>query len=143
MGVFGRMMESLAAESAEPKAVMIDATYLKAHQGRHEHEAACSHRCQWSTAQLIHNRGQVSDYTGAAALLDDLPKAQWLLADRGYDADRSRDALLSMIVETGRAKWALTHSRCGHSPSCTDEARLEQINLGAAVHLPLDKFELG
>ena len=31
--------------------------------------------------------GQVSDYTGAAALLDDLPKAQWLLGDRGYDAD--------------------------------------------------------
>ena len=25
--------------------------------------------------------GQVSDYTGAAALLDDLPKAQWLLGD--------------------------------------------------------------
>jgi transposase len=24
--------------------------------------------------------GQVSDYTGAAALLDDLPKAQWLSA---------------------------------------------------------------
>jgi transposase len=23
--------------------------------------------------------GQVSDYTGAAALLDDLPKAQWML----------------------------------------------------------------
>jgi len=30
---------------------------------------------------------QVSDYTGAAALLDDTPKAQWLLGDRGYDAD--------------------------------------------------------
>lgn len=30
--------------------------------------------------------GQVSDYTGAAALLDGLPKAQWLLGDRGYDA---------------------------------------------------------
>lgn len=37
--------------------------------------------------------GQVSDYTGAAALLDDLPKAQWMLADRGYDADWYRDAL--------------------------------------------------
>ena len=37
--------------------------------------------------------GQISDYTGAAALLDDLPKAQWLLADRGYDADWSRGAL--------------------------------------------------
>ena len=37
--------------------------------------------------------GQVSDYTGAAALLDELPKAKWLLADRGYDADWFRDAL--------------------------------------------------
>jgi hypothetical protein len=27
--------------------------------------------------------GQVSDYTGAAALLDYLSKAQWLLGDRG------------------------------------------------------------
>jgi transposase len=39
--------------------------------------------------------GQVSDYTGAAALLDDLPKAQWMLGDRGYDADWYRDALHS------------------------------------------------
>ena len=30
--------------------------------------------------------GQVSDYTGAAALLGGLPKAEWLLADRGYRA---------------------------------------------------------
>lgn len=37
--------------------------------------------------------GQVSDYIGAAAPLDELPKAQWLLADRGYDADWFRDAL--------------------------------------------------
>ena len=49
---------------------------------------------------LVRSRGlgdvykrQVSDYTGAAALLDSLPKAQWLLADRGYDADWFRDAL--------------------------------------------------
>jgi len=38
--------------------------------------------------------GQVSDYTGAAALLmDDLRKAQWLLGDGSYDADWFRDAL--------------------------------------------------
>ncbi|MFV0291883.1 MAG: transposase, partial [Paracoccus sp. (in: a-proteobacteria)] len=37
--------------------------------------------------------GQVSDYTGAAALLGSLPKAEWLLADRGHDADWLRDAL--------------------------------------------------
>ena len=36
---------------------------------------------------------QVSDYTGAAALLGSLPKAGWLLADRGYDADWFREAL--------------------------------------------------
>ncbi len=37
--------------------------------------------------------GQVSDYTGATALLDGLPKAQWLLGDQGYDADWFRYAL--------------------------------------------------
>lgn len=37
--------------------------------------------------------GEVSDYTGAAAMLSSLPAAEWLLADRGYDADWFRDAL--------------------------------------------------
>jgi len=37
--------------------------------------------------------GQVSDYTGAAALLGGLPAADWLIADRGYDADWFRKAL--------------------------------------------------
>ena len=31
-GVFARMMEGLSSEAATPKAVMIDATYLKAHR---------------------------------------------------------------------------------------------------------------
>jgi transposase len=30
---------------------------------------------------------------GAAALLESLPKAEWLLADRGYDADWYRETL--------------------------------------------------
>ncbi len=38
------------------------------------------------------SEGQVSDGTGVAALLGDLPKVEWLLADRGYDADWSRKA---------------------------------------------------
>lgn len=37
--------------------------------------------------------GQVSDYTGAAALLGSLPKAEWLLTGRCYDADWFREAL--------------------------------------------------
>jgi transposase len=38
--------------------------------------------------------GQVRDYTGAAALIDGLPEAGWLLADRGYDADWFREGLI-------------------------------------------------
>ena len=41
--------------------------------------------------------GQVSDYTGAAALMDGLPQAERLLADRGYYADWFRKTL----VDTG------------------------------------------
>ena len=39
------------------------------------------------------SEGETSDYTGAAALLSSLPSAQWLLADRGYDADWFREGL--------------------------------------------------
>jgi len=31
--------------------------------------------------------GEISDYTGAAALLSSLPAADWLLGERGYDAE--------------------------------------------------------
>jgi hypothetical protein len=33
--------------------------------------------------------GQLSNYPGAAAILDDLQKAQWLLGDHDYDGDCS------------------------------------------------------
>ena len=39
--------------------------------------------------------GQVSDYIGARALIDRLPQATNLLADRGYDADWFREALIN------------------------------------------------
>ena len=74
-GVFVRMMEGLAAAEAEPKTVMIDATYLKAHrtasslrvkggpwppdrphQMRHEHEAACRCRRERPPIELLHDR---------------------------------------------------------------------------------------
>jgi transposase len=38
--------------------------------------------------------GQVIDYTGAAALMHGLSEADWLLADRGYDADWFRKGLI-------------------------------------------------
>ena len=42
---------------------------------------------------LFVTAGQVSDYIGAAALLSSLPKVDWLLGDRGHDADWFRNTL--------------------------------------------------
>ncbi|MCE6951161.1 IS5 family transposase [Cereibacter sphaeroides] len=63
------------------------------HQGRHEHQVACRRRCEGGPIGFFMSAGPVSDYTGAAALLGSLPKADWLLADRGCDADWLREAL--------------------------------------------------
>ena len=38
--------------------------------------------------------GQISDYTGAAAVTNGRPEANWLLAGRGYDADWFREGLI-------------------------------------------------
>ena len=46
-----------------------------------------------SPADLFITAGQVSDYIGARALLSGLPNVEWLLGDRGYDADWLREAL--------------------------------------------------
>jgi len=43
---------------------------------------------------MLLSEGQMSDYKGAALLLPSLPKASVLLADRGYDADWFRAALI-------------------------------------------------
>ena len=42
--------------------------------------------------------GQVSDYKGAKKLMDVLPAAQYMLADRGYDADWFRDDLRAQAI---------------------------------------------
>jgi putative transposase len=44
---------------------------------------------------MLLSEGQMSDYKGAALLLDALPPAKELLADRGYDADWFRAALIA------------------------------------------------
>lgn len=59
------------------------------HKGRHDHKAACRYR---SPIRLFMTAGQVTDHAGAAALPGSLPKAGWLLADRGHGADCFREA---------------------------------------------------
>ena len=60
--------------------------------------------------------GQVSDYTGAAALLSSLPPTKALLADRGYDADWLRGALAdrkiaACIPSKSNRKIQIPHDR--------------------------------
>ena len=42
---------------------------------------------------MLLSEGQMSDYKGAALMIDALPPARQLLADKGYDADWFRRAL--------------------------------------------------
>ena len=50
--------------------------------------------------------GQTSDYIGARALLSSFPQAGALLADRGYDADWFRNALIEMGISPCRPSRA-------------------------------------
>ena len=61
--------------------------------------------------------GQVSDYKGAATLLSTLPKADWLLADRGHDADWFRDALKEKEIK------ACIPGRRGRKKTVSDDKR--------------------
>jgi transposase len=42
---------------------------------------------------MLLSEGQMSDYKGAALMIDAFPKVKFLLGDRGCDADWLRDAL--------------------------------------------------
>lgn len=44
---------------------------------------------------MLLSEGQMSDYKGAALMMEAIPPAKDMLADRGYDADWFRDALLA------------------------------------------------
>jgi transposase len=43
---------------------------------------------------MLLSEGQMSDYKGAALMIEALPKAKVLLGDKGYDADWFRQALI-------------------------------------------------
>jgi len=48
---------------------------------------------------MVLTEGQASDYKGAAILLDKLPAAKEMLADRGYDSDWFRASLRAKGTE--------------------------------------------
>ena len=65
---------------------------------------------------MLLTEGQVSDYKGAALMLDALPRAKAMLGDRGYDADWFRAGLtargiLPCIPSKQNRKVQIPHDR--------------------------------
>jgi transposase len=65
---------------------------------------------------MLLSEGQMSDYKGAALMIDALPKARALLGDRGYDADWFRHALTTRgitpcIPSKANRKIPIPHDR--------------------------------
>lgn len=65
---------------------------------------------------MLLSEGQMSDYKGAALMLDALPPAQTLLGDRGYDADWFRKGLAqrgitACIPSKTNRKVSIPHDR--------------------------------
>jgi transposase len=65
---------------------------------------------------MLLSEGQMSDYKGAALMLDALPQANTMPADRGYDADWLRRALIQRgiapcIPSKANRKTSIPHDR--------------------------------
>ncbi|MGH8336462.1 MAG: IS5 family transposase [Gammaproteobacteria bacterium] len=118
LGVFNKIFAGLTAKGGKPDQLMIDATHLKAHRTaasllkkglfprrivrtkgglNSKLHAVCDG--QGRPLILLLSEGQMSDYKGAALMLDALPSAKALLGDRGYDADWLRHALTVRGIE--------------------------------------------
>lgn len=66
---------------------------------------------------------QISDDIAAAVLLDERPKVQWLLADRGYEADGFRNAL-----EEKGIKPCIPGRKSRNAPVKNDKRRYRRRN---------------
>ena len=65
---------------------------------------------------MLLSEGQMSDYKGAALMLNALPRAKELLGDKGYDADWFRQALAereitACIPSKSNRKKPIEHNR--------------------------------
>ena len=87
---------------------------------------------------MLLSEGQMSDYKGAALMLDALPPAKQLLGDKGYDADWFRKALAergitACIPSKSNRKMPIAHDRSPLSPAPQDREHVRQAQ-GLAAH---------
>ena len=76
--------------------------------------------------RMVLTAGQRSDYIGARALLQDLPAAKHLLADRGYDADWYRQALQDKGIQDKGIAPCIPSRKGRKAPITHDEDRYKK-----------------
>ena len=87
---------------------------------------------------LLHlTAGQVSDYKGAQALLPRLPKAATLIADRGYDGNWFRSALLDR--RTGNRRITLGADKAYDVTEFVSELRARKVTPHIAINGTISK----
>jgi transposase len=142
---------------------MIDATHLKAHRtaasllkkgpvprriGRTKGglnsklHAVCDG--QGRPLIMLLSEGQMSDYKGAALMLDAFPRAKSLLGDKGYDADWLRDALAALditacIPSKANRKAPIPHDKALYSQRHKIENMFGRLKDWRRIHTRYDR----
>jgi len=93
---------------------------------------------------MLLTEGPTSDYKGAALVLDALPKAQELIADRGYDADWFRHALAARgttacIPSKSNRKIAIPHDVALHRHRHKIEIMFGRLKDSRRIHTRYDR----
>jgi len=93
---------------------------------------------------MLLSEGQMSDYKGAALMLDALPPARTLLGDRGYDAGWFPDALrkrgiAACIPSKANRKIPIPHDRPLHRQRHRIENMFGKLNDWRRIHTRYDR----
>ncbi|WP_156353025.1 MULTISPECIES: IS5 family transposase [unclassified Sphingomonas] len=163
LGVFNRIFAELAAGSDTSDQLMIDATHIKAHRTaasllKKGLYPGCIGRSRGGLTTKLHavcdgsgrpirlvlTKGQTSDYKGAAMLVDTLPPAKAMLADRGYDAAWFRKALADRgitpcIPSKINRKVAISHDPSLHRQRHRIENMFGRLKDWRRIHTRYDR----
>ncbi len=93
---------------------------------------------------MLLSEGQMSDYKGAALMLDALPRARTLLGDKGYDANWFRKALAERgitpcIPSKANRKTPIAHNRTLYRQRHKIENMFGRIKDWRRVHTRYDR----
>ena len=93
---------------------------------------------------MLLSEGQMSDYNGAALMIDALPRAKVVLGDRGYDADWFRAALAdrnitACIPSKVNRKVAIPHNAALYRQRHKIEIMLGRLKEWRRIHTRYDR----